>query len=142
MKTLPTSLLVLALASALLAGVAAADSSLQLPSESVWEGRYLCAQGSTGLTLTVRPVGGDVVTAIFAFGPTPENPDVPRGSYTMRGTLSAGSHTVHLVPERWLAQPPGYVMVGMTGTFDVARGVMQGSIDHPSCGPFQLRRVR
>ena len=142
MKTLPTALSVLALASVLLAGVAVADSSLVLPTESVWEGRYLCAQGSTALTLTVRPVGGDVVTAIFAFGPTPENPDVPRGSYTMRGTLSAGSHTVHLVPERWLAQPSGYVMVGMTGTFDVQRGVMQGSIDHPGCGPFQLRRVR
>lgn len=140
--TVVVALASLLLAGLALAGVAAADSSLELPRESVWEGRYLCAQGSTALTLTVQPIGGDAVRATFAFGPTPETPDVPRGSYTMLGTLSAGSRTVHLVPERWVAQPPGYVMVGMTGTFDVARGVMQGSIDHPSCGPFQLRRVR
>lgn len=137
-----SSIVALSLSTLLLAAVASADQTLELPVESVWEGRYLCAQGATALTLTVRPAGPDAVTAIFAFGPTPENPEVPRGSYSMRGLLSAGSHTVHLVPERWIAQPRGYVMVGMSGTFDVQGGTMQGRIDHPSCGPFQLRRVR
>ncbi|AKF05026.1 hypothetical protein [Sandaracinus amylolyticus] len=112
------------------------------PNESVWQGRYVCAQGVTGLTLTVRPVGADRVSATFSFYAVPENPDVPSGSYTMTGLLSATSEVVQLVPERWVQQPRGYVMVAMSGTFDVAQGVMRGRVDGPGCTEFQLRRMR
>ena len=112
------------------------------PDESIWQGRYVCAQGVTGLTLSVRPVGPDRVSATFTFYALPENPRVPTGSYTMTGVLSPSSEVVSLVPERWVQQPPGYVMVAMSGTFDVSAGVMRGRIDGPGCTEFRLYRMR
>lgn len=125
-----------------LLAAAPASAGPTFPEVSVWEGRYVCGQGLTGLTLTIRPTGPDRVSAIFAFHADPANPGVPSGSYSMTGVLSASSEIVHLVPERWIQQPAGYVMVGMSGTFDVRGGVMRGRIDHPSCVDFELRRVR
>jgi hypothetical protein len=118
------------------------SNAAALPPRSAWEGRYVCAQGVTGLVVTIDPIGAEEVAATFRFFAVAENPSVPSGSYTMRGVLSAGTGAVQLVPERWIQRPPGYVMVGMTGLFDLRSGVMQGRIDAPSCGPFELRRTR
>lgn len=126
----------------LVAAVAHAKGPTLPPDESIWQGRYVCAQGVTGLTLSVRPVGADRVAATFTFYAVPENPRVPTGSYTMTGVLSPTSEVVNLVPERWVQQPPGYVMVAMSGTFDVQRGVMRGRIDGPGCTEFALHRMR
>lgn len=102
----------------------------------------MCPQGVTGLTLSVEPVGPLEVVATFSFYGVPENPTVPAGRYLLRGILHSGTGVVSLAPDRWLEQPRGYVMVGMTGLFDLEAGVMQGRIDNERCGPFDLRRTR
>ena len=53
-----------------------------------------------------------------------------------------GDGTIELAPERWLEQPDGYVMVGMTGLLDRASGVMRGRIAAAECEGFELHRVR
>lgn len=108
---------------------------------TVWEGRYVCAQGVTGLTLELRGSGGADVAAVFRFYAVPENPTVPSGSYTLTGVVR-GDGAIDLVPERWIEQPHGYVMVGMTGVLDAATGVMRGAITNPACAAFDLHRVR
>ncbi len=71
---------------------------------------YVCAQGDTRLRLVLdRGPGPADLTAVFAFGPTEDNPDVPRGSYRMEGALSDGLLDLHATT--WIKKPAGYLTV-------------------------------
>jgi hypothetical protein len=116
-----------------------------------WSGTYSCAQGQTALTLTVeRGCSSDdiaqhtcTVDGVFAFGPLPANPKVPRGSYRYTGQIADGEDgtlVLTATPGGWLEQPPGYVTVGFTATSDAARMSLRGRIDNPACGALQLNR--
>jgi len=75
-----------------------------------WTGVYVCAQGDTRLRLVLdRGPGPADLTAVFAFGPTEDNPDVPRGSYRMEGSLSDGLLDLHATT--WIKKPAGYLTV-------------------------------
>lgn len=74
-----------------------------------WQGAYGCAQGVTGLTLTIEPPVDGVVSATYEFYAAPENPGVPSGSFRMTGTYEDGR--LALQGSEWIEQPPGYVMV-------------------------------
>ncbi|MFD4370741.1 serine/threonine-protein kinase [Streptomyces sp. NPDC058486] len=76
-----------------------------------WRGSYHCTQGETGLTLTISQ-DAEALTATFDFYPVPTNADISRGSFAMRGTY-AGTH-MRLYGERWLQQPEGYGMAGLS----------------------------
>lgn len=121
--------------------VVATTNGYRIAGDSVWEGRYLCPQGVTGLTLELSGNGTAEVSAIFRFYAVPENPGVPTGSFTLRGVIR-GDGTIDLVPERWLERPDRYLMVGMTGVLDRASGVMRGRIAAVECDGFDLHRVR
>jgi hypothetical protein len=99
-----------------------------------WVGTYVCAQGRTDLVLHIDRVAADTVDAVFEFSHSPSGAG---GAYQMRGTID-GSAGVHLVPGRWLDQPPNYVSVGMTGA--VRGDAFTGRMDNPSCGSFTLQR--
>jgi hypothetical protein len=117
-------------------------ASSPLPAHSLWSGRYRCAQGVTGLTLTLD-VAGDRATAVFDFGAIPENPTVPTGRYLLDGVIAIGSATaLRLVPDRWIVQPSGYMMVGFSAEIDRSARTMRGTIEEPSCGALELTRVR
>lgn len=123
--------------------VIATTNGYRVEGTSVWEGRYDCTQGITGLTLELvgSGTGDSSVAATFHFYAVPENPDVPSGRYTLVGTVR-GDGTIDLVPNAWIEQPYGYVMVGMTGFLDRATGIMRGAITNPGCTAFDLERVR
>lgn len=121
--------------------IIASANGYRVEGTSVWEGRYDCAQGITGLTLELVGSGGVEVRATFNFYAVPENPSVPSGSYTLTGAVRSDG-TIELVPERWLSRPAGYEMVGMSGRLDHATGIMRGAIPFPSCTAFDLHRVR
>ncbi|MGW3949525.1 protein kinase domain-containing protein [Streptomyces sp. NPDC004752] len=76
-----------------------------------WRGSYYCAQGQTGLTLTISQDDGDL-TATFAFYPIASDPDVARGSFAMRGTYHGTR--MRLYGDHWLEQPEGYDMTGLS----------------------------
>lgn len=116
--------------SPLLSGAAAADTTQ-------WTGGYLCAQGPTGMKLTVIDDEPARVTAILAFGPTPANPDLPRGSFALAGSRQGGR--LELRPVDWLQRPEDYEMVGLRGHIRGDR--LEGAILHETCGAFSLRRV-
>jgi hypothetical protein len=111
---------------------------------SLWRGRYECAQGATALTLTLDLTPGGAATAVFDFGPLPENPSVPTGRYVMRGTLapSPPGATLTLSPDRWISRPADYVMVGLRMRIDEAMTTMSGRVDGPSCSVVSLVRVQ
>jgi len=109
-----------------------------------WKGRYVCAQGATALVLTIES-GDHAIAATFEFGPLPENPKVPHGSYKMHGTvtrLSNGEFTVTLEPDRWIEHPADYFMVGLQATTAEEHSVLRGKITNATCAEVELSRVR
>jgi len=108
-----------------------------------WQGTYTCAQGLTGVNLTIdeRCVNKKCsVTAIFEFGAIKENPGLPHGSFRMTGE-SDGTHYA-LRPDAWIEQPPGWFMVGVTATRDDAHHTMDGRMENATCGEIHLKAVR
>jgi hypothetical protein len=99
-----------------------------------WIGRYQCAQGLTDLDLRIDAVNGSTIDATFIFA---HGPSGAAGSYSMRGTIDP-SGNLTLVPGAWIARPPNYVSVGMSGV--VNGSAFRGRIDNPSCGIFTVRR--
>jgi hypothetical protein len=108
--------------------------------QGVWRGRYICAQGATALTVTVKPAGARGVTAVFSFHALPENPNVPSGRFTMAGQLGPVDGHLKLVPRAWTRQPLFYVMVGLDGDYNQVSGQYTGIVDGPGCTTFVLQR--
>ena len=81
---------------------------------------------------------------MFDFGPLPDNPKVPRGSYRVFGTskaLGGGVVAVRLEPLKWIEHPGEYMMVGLEATTDRERSELSGTITNDSCGEVVLKRV-
>jgi hypothetical protein len=112
--------------------------------ETAWLGHYTCTQGDTSVNLRVAWGADGGASAVFEFGPLPENPTVPAGSYTLRGVVRddpSGAFEVELVPDRWIERPDGYVMVGVHAVSDVARTRLVGRIDMAGCGALEVSRT-
>ena len=108
-----------------------------------WTGRYICNQGVTALHLVIQTAGkAGAITATFAFGPPPENPEVPRGLYVMSGTYDQKARRVKLKGDRWVNQPFGYMMVGLDGAVAIDGDKITGRITGmDGCSNFEVRRT-
>ena len=107
--------------------------------DGTWKGSYLgCTQGTTGLTLIVKPAGqtGNQLTAKFEFHALPGNPGVASGSFTMKGYLFPG--VVVLYASKWIKQPGGYLLVDLAGPLPKA-GKFGGAVSF--CSTFSLKRI-
>lgn len=116
----------------------------QLPAHSEWLGRYTCTQGLTGVTLVIDMTPEGDATVIFDFGPIPENPSLPSGSYELRGRAELRPDRrieLQLTPHHWIQQPPGYSMVPVTVVSDREHRVLAGKIEHGSCGVIEVKRT-
>jgi hypothetical protein len=106
-----------------------------------WKGAYGCAQGVTGLTLTIAAEGEGQVSATYEFYAAPENPGVPSGSFRMTGTYDAGKIVLH--GSEWIEQPPGYVMVDYVS--NPALGIdphhLFGGVQGAGCTLFTMDKV-
>ncbi|MDT0465720.1 serine/threonine-protein kinase [Streptomyces gibsoniae] len=104
-----------------------------------WNGSYVCNQGITGLVLTVEDHEDGTADAVFAFYPAPSNPQVPRGSFAMAGTVQNGVLTLRAT--HWINQPPGYLAVDLQGTYDTSTpNHLDGRIYGPNCTTFSADR--
>jgi hypothetical protein len=122
---------------------AGAEGRNRIPPVSVWVGSYTCPQGVTSLRLTIEARSGGAAVATFEFGPHPDNRDLPRGEYRMKGTvrlLARDQLRVKLVPDRWITQPDGWTMTGLTATSDLEQQTLEGRIDSPACGELTAKR--
>ena len=117
-------------------------SDRPLDPTGLWLGHYNCAQGLTGLSLSIRSIDGvdpSVMAAVFDFYPLPENPTAT-GQFTMQGIWDADTQRLLLIPEAWVNQPPGWDMVGLDlrPTEDFA--LLTGLVSSPQCGHVFLQR--
>ena len=107
-----------------------------------WTGKYICGQGITALRLNVSEAGNGAISATFNFGPLPENPDVPRGAYTMEGAFDPQTRKVTLRGIKWIKAPNGYVMVDLDGRMDADGARIAGAVpEWPGCTEFEIRRA-
>jgi hypothetical protein len=106
-----------------------------------WKGAYGCAQGVTGLTLTIEPAVDDQISATYEFYAVPENPDVPTGSFRMTGTYKEGR--LALQGSEWIQQPPGYLMVDYESNPELGIDPhhLFGIVLGPGCTLFTMDKV-
>jgi hypothetical protein len=105
-----------------------------------WRGVYECAQGITGLDLTITVHPSRRVTAIFSFYAVPKNPDVPSGEFVMTGEFGPSSAHLLLHAGSWTTQPLFYVTVDLDGDFRIDPDEYRGKVLGPGCSVFRLRR--
>ncbi|MFE1596855.1 hypothetical protein [Nocardia sp. NPDC058705] len=99
-----------------------------------WIGSYQCAQGATGLTLTVQPK----TKAEFAFYPLPENPTVASGTFTMN--WQAESDRIVFRKSSWIDRPGSYVMVDLIADHTGSTTTLTGTVVGAGCTTFWLQR--
>ncbi|MFJ4716455.1 protein kinase [Streptomyces sp. NPDC088785] len=104
-----------------------------------WDGNYVCNQGITGLALTIEQHGGSDVDAVFSFYPAPSNPEVPRGSFAMKGTFK--DDVLTLKATRWINRPDNFDPVDLKATYDASTpDHLDGEISGASCTTFSTQR--
>lgn len=105
-----------------------------------WEGVYPCGQGPTSATLSITGTPNGQVTGVLDFHPVSENPQIPSGRYTVRGSFTVEGDLT-LVPDAWIVRPRNSHMVGLRGKVDILNIAFQGTV--PECRkPFKLSKGR
>lgn len=133
----------LALAGTLAVTMGATASAQEASLTGYWRGTYDCAQGLTGINLTIRQGVGTAVEAVFHFYAVPQNPGVPTGCFKMSGRLDPNTREFVLESDesRWLVRPPDYVVVNFHGILGRNGRSMRGRVEGPGCTQFGLRRL-
>ncbi|KRE16029.1 hypothetical protein ASE66_09655 [Bosea sp. Root483D1] len=132
----------LALMAMLAPSVRAQDASAALTGN--WQGTYVCAQGKTGLTLTIDPQDGREFSGVFQFYAVRENITVPDGCFTVSGRIRSGG-AVDIIGSTWIKRPAGYITVDLHGRVGQGGTNMSGTVATPGygnlCSRFELTRT-
>lgn len=109
-----------------------------------WQGTYTCAQGKTGLTLTIDRQDGSTFSGVFQFYPVRENITVPEGCFTVSGRLRSGG-ALDIIGAKWIKRPDGYITVDLHGRVGQGGTNMSGTVETPGygklCSRFDLTRT-
>lgn len=98
-----------------------------------WTGTYTCAQGDTGLTLTIEDTG----RTEFEFYPLGSDSKAQPGRFEMEATVEGDR--VEFEPVRWIHQPAGYLMVDLVAT-EVEDDTLRGRVTGSGCSTFRVHR--
>ena len=125
-----------------LSGLGATPVKAAPPPVARYSGTYSCIQGQTRVMLSVLgTLQNGLRQAEFAFGPTADNPTVPRGMFLMEGRIDLEGGLVFLGPTFWVDQPRGYNMVGLIGTVGPGGHAIAGKVtDGTGCTTFEMER--
>lgn len=128
------------LAAVALLAAGTAEATPRPTVDGVWVGKYICNQGVTQLTLSVKEARDGKLTATFRFGPPKENPSVPRGSFQMTGKFNPNSRKMELRGQEWIERPLGYEMVDLIGGVTRDGRTLAGHVPFTGCTVFELVR--
>lgn len=122
----------------------AADGSAEERPEGLsgeWNGYYTCAQGKTGLTLSItHDLADDALESIFSFFPHADNPEVPNGRFEMFGVYDSDSAGVTLTAGEWVEDPGGFATVDLSGRYDPNTDSISGETIGSGCTRFMVLR--
>lgn len=96
-----------------------------------WQGTYVCAQGKTGLTLTIDRQDGSTFSGVFQFYPVRENITVPEGCFTVSGRIRSDG-AIDIIGTKWIKRPAGYITVDLHGRSNGTG--MSGTVATPGYG--------
>jgi hypothetical protein len=103
---------------------------------SNWQGTYTTNQG----TSVIITIDGQVAT--FEFGPTSNNPNVPKGKYTSLVDYNKDTNAITLTGVKWIVQPSGWQFVDFVGS--VSGDYINGSVtsNKQAVGTFSIKLVK
>ena len=110
--------------------------------EAEYQGAYFCGRQVASLTVRVfRPSDEQARRAVFAFGPQPTSPEVPRGAFVAEGAVDSVGGTLQMRPVKWASRPPNYPWFGVSGRSTDNGATFSGRItDNGACSQFTLKR--
>jgi ATP-dependent protease ClpP protease subunit len=111
--------------------------------EQEYQGVYYCAAQVAHLTLKVFQRSNEPRRrALFVFGPHDAGSAVPRGSFIVEGSIDTSGGVMTLAPVKWVSQPPGYQLLGLSGRSDDGGKTFGGRVtDNSTCTRFTLERT-
>lgn len=103
-----------------------------------WKGQYLCAQGLTNLTISLKPVehSDSIYKGTLYFYPHSSNPYVARGKHTVKATILDNQGGFEISPVQWIVHPKGYNFFQLYGSLVQDGAVMKGMVNYPGCKSF------
>jgi hypothetical protein len=105
----------------------------------IYTGRYLCNQGTTGLSLQILGKKYNETVAIFHFYPLPANLNVSSGSFIVKGAYDPILGPMSLYTVSWITRPARFTMVGLSGTSTDKGHSFDGSLtDSLFCSTFSI----
>ena len=112
--------------------------------EQEYQGVYFCGRQIAHLTLKLLQASADArQRALFVFGPHDNSPGVPSGSFMVEGVVELNGGLMTLVPVRWVSQPTGYQLLGLSGRSDDGGKTFSGHVvPNGTCSRFTLALVQ
>lgn len=109
----------------------------------IYTGEYFCEQGTTGMSLQI--IGGkdaNSIFAIFHFFPLASNPNVPPGSFVVKGVFDSRRGFLDMEPFSWITRPTGFVAAGLRGTSTDGGNSFEGQLTGVGflCSTFAMRK--
>jgi hypothetical protein len=130
-----------ALLAVLFAAGGAGLAEARTAADGVFKGRYTCSAGVAGLTVQITSDSRGRLRALLRFYDLPQNPGIPSGTYRLTGRYVATTRQVTLSPQRWVVQPPGYTMTGISGVLSRDGRTITGRLTGDAgCGAITLTR--
>ena len=107
-----------------------------------FQGALFCTDGAASLHLQITASSeANRQHAVLSFGPTATNAAVPSGSFITEGTIVLDGGPVELDPVSWIAQAPGWDMLGLVGSSeDNGRTFTGRTVATKQCSSFTMRR--
>lgn len=88
--------------------------------KGTWKGTYVAGQGQTSAQFNIEEVSKDgFASGTFFFSPTPTNPKIPSGSYTITGGYDKATGKVTFASDEWISHPDGYTLIDFYGYLDL-----------------------
>jgi hypothetical protein len=108
-----------------------------------WEGTYVCRQGSASLKLVIVAKSTTDIDAVFLFSAHPQNPNIPSGSFRMKGNLEVFNSRdipdlLDLKATTWMNRPSGYETVDLRGDISNSKRRITGNVLTSGCSTFDL----
>lgn len=99
-----------------------------------YSGWYICSQGKTSLNLSIKR-SGTIAEGVFHFDTGNKT-----GSFKMSGDYNPANQTIELKGTEWINQPSGFELVDLSGKFENDDTIIKGTVNHPSCTIFEVKR--
>jgi len=109
----------------------------------IWEGTYFCAQGLTNLKLLIKAKSTTEIDAVFIFSAHPQNPNVPSGSFRMKGNFDDFNipgipDFLNLKATAWISRPSGYANGDLQGIVSSSKRRITGNVLLSGCSTFDV----